>query len=85
MCMCVYVCACAVLRWVYNGREVTSQMFLEFQEDSGSHVIMTAERLVEAEEDVTITVSRISGIGEKCHYVHRQSAHLYKTSTSSVL
>ena len=48
----------AVLRWTHDGQEVTSpKIYLSYLENSGSHVILRAERLVQAEITTNIAVS----------------------------
>ena len=51
----------AVLRWTHDGQEVTSRyiyLSLSYLENSGSHVILTVERLVDTEitTDIAVTI-----------------------------
>ena len=60
----------AVLRWTHDGREVNStSLSLSYLENSGSHVILTVERLVDTEITTNIDVT-IQGGKRMLHFTH---------------
>ncbi len=46
-----------VLRWTRNGEVINSELSLHFPEKSGSHLLITAERLVPTEVTTHITAT----------------------------